>query len=105
VGLPFPDTAATPRYGNLQQALTYALDQLELNGKVALEITTSETLTLPAADSLGIDLPSGTTLEFRAADGARPTLQLNTNRSERRCRQHFDYEWPGDRRQPRHDAG
>ncbi len=75
---PFPDTAATPRYGNLQQALTYALDQLELNGKVALEITTSETLTLPAADSLGIDLPSGTTLEFRAADGARPTLLLNT---------------------------
>jgi len=36
---PFPDIAATPRYGNLQQALTYALDQLELNGKVALEIT------------------------------------------------------------------
>ena len=41
---------------------------------MALEITTSDTLAVSTA--LAADLPIGTTLELRAADGARPTLLL-----------------------------
>jgi hypothetical protein len=72
--LPYPDTASVPRYTTLPAALTYAVSQLSQNGSVALEITSSDTLAVPTA--LAADLPNGTTLELRAADGARPTLLL-----------------------------
>ena len=72
-----PNAAPTPiRYHTLQDALNYAGTQLPLQGRVALEITSSASLVLPLAAPLTIDLPAGTTLEFRAADGARPTLLL-----------------------------
>ncbi|WP_213956950.1 hypothetical protein [Variovorax sp. dw_954] len=71
--LPYPDTAQPARYATLAQALAFAVVQLALNGTVALEITGSATLASPA---LAVDLPAGTTLELRAADGARPTLLL-----------------------------
>jgi hypothetical protein len=72
--LPYPDTAAIPRYTTLPDGLAYAVGELSQHGSVALEITTSDTLVLTAA--LAADLPAGTTLELRAADGARPTLLL-----------------------------
>jgi hypothetical protein len=72
---PFPDTAITPRYTTLQQALDFAVAQLAHHGQVALEITDSENYSPPGG--LSVNLPAGTTLEFRAADGARPTLLLN----------------------------
>lgn len=78
--LPFPDTDATPRYTTLQDAVTFAITQLPANdGVVAIEITDSGIY--PAAGSppltLDIDLPAGATLEIRAADEHRPTLQLS----------------------------
>jgi len=72
---PFPDTASVPRYTTLQQALDFATLQLAHHGQVALEITASVAFTETAA--LTVDLPAGTTLELRAADGARPTLLLD----------------------------
>jgi len=79
---PFPDTASTPRYTTLQGALDYAVSQLALEGQVAVEVAGSWIYPPPGsppADSLNlsVDLPTGTTLELRAADGARPTLLLN----------------------------
>ncbi|MGA8575392.1 MAG: hypothetical protein WB609_06835 [Candidatus Cybelea sp.] len=71
---PYPDTAAPPRYKNIQDALTYAVGQLAVNGHVALEVHGSRTEALTSAFS--IDLPSGTTFELRAEDGARATLFL-----------------------------
>ena len=70
----YPDTSASPRYTDLQGALNYAMNQLAQNGKVALEITNSQTY---AVSALNIDLAAGSTLEIRAADGARPTLLLD----------------------------
>jgi hypothetical protein len=72
--LPYPDTAAAPRYTTLPAALAYAVGELSQHGSVALEITGSDTLVLTSA--LTADLPAGTTLELRAADGVRPTLLL-----------------------------
>ena len=72
--LQFPDTAAVPRYTTLPDALAFAVGQLSQDESVALEITTSDTLAVSTA--LAADLPNGTTLELRAADGARPTLLL-----------------------------
>jgi hypothetical protein len=72
---PFPDTASTPRYTTLQDALSYAVSQFALNKKVAVEVAGSGTQTMSAA--LAVDLPAGTTLELRAADPARPTLLLD----------------------------
>ncbi|MGH2884801.1 MAG: hypothetical protein ACRDPA_19215, partial [Solirubrobacteraceae bacterium] len=74
--LPYPDTAAVPRYATLPAALDYAVGQLAQTGSVALEISSSDTLAVPTA--LAADLPAGTTLELRAADGARPTLLLQS---------------------------
>jgi hypothetical protein len=73
---PFPDTDSSPRYLNLNDALTYVIEQMTANGEAALEVTTSHTYTL-AAGVLEADLPTGSTLEFRAADGNRPTLLLD----------------------------
>jgi hypothetical protein len=74
---PYPDTAAVPRYNDLQSALDFAVGELTLEGQVALEFTSSGTFTLSGGAPLTIDLPAGTTLELRAADGARPTLLLD----------------------------
>ena len=72
---PYPDTDATPRYSNLQQAVTFVAAQTATLGKVALEITSSETYVLPSG-ALVVDVPDGTTVEIRARDGRRPTLLL-----------------------------
>ncbi|HEY6250654.1 MAG TPA: hypothetical protein VI685_11895 [Candidatus Angelobacter sp.] len=69
----FPD----PRYPTLQQALDFAVAQLAHNGQVALEITDSQIYPQSGTLVLSVHLPAGKTLEFRAADGARPTLLLD----------------------------
>jgi hypothetical protein len=74
---PYPDTAATPRYTNLQDALNYVVGELGVEGQVALEITNSETYTVTTGGVLSVDLPAGTTVEFRAQDGCRPTILLD----------------------------
>jgi hypothetical protein len=74
---PFPDTASTPRYNDLAGALNYAIGKLSENGQVAVEVTASQTYPIPPATlALTVNLPAGTTLELRAAEGARPTLLL-----------------------------
>jgi len=74
---PFPDTAGVPRYTDLAGALSYAMGQLSNNGEVAVEITSSQTYPIPLATlALTVNLPAETTLELRAAEGARPTLLL-----------------------------
>lgn len=79
---PYPDTAATPRYATLQEAVTFAIGQLPLQGQVAVEITGSDIYpkqgVLPVETlTLSVDLPAGTTVELRAANEARPTLLLD----------------------------
>jgi hypothetical protein len=77
--LPFPDTASTPRYQTLQDALNYAAAQLAANGKIALELsgsgTSQQAYEVPAA--LSVSVPAGATLEVRGADGCWPALVLN----------------------------
>jgi hypothetical protein len=70
---PFPDPA---NYSDLQGAIDFAISKLTLNGAVAVEITTSETYPQTGSLDLKIDVPSGRTVELRAADGKRPTLLL-----------------------------
>jgi hypothetical protein len=74
---PFPDTAGAPRYANLQDAVTFAISQLGASGQVAIEITDSRTYPETGSLALTVDLPAGTSLELRAAEGARPTLLLD----------------------------
>ena len=75
---PFPDTASTPRYTDLPGALAFAITQLSENGEAAVEITASQTYPIGASPLVLTvkDLLPGTTLELRAAEGARPTLLL-----------------------------
>ncbi len=73
--LPFPDTAATPRYTTLADALTYAGTALD-GSAVAIEIMDDGVYSLATAPALQVDAPAGTTLELRAAQGCRPTLLL-----------------------------
>ena len=72
--LPFPDTHSVPRYTTLPDAVAYAIGQLAHTGEIAVELANSDAYTI--AGSLIVDLPKGTTLEVRAADGARPTILL-----------------------------
>jgi hypothetical protein len=72
--LPFPDTAAVPRYATVQQAIAYAVALPALRGEIAIEFADSDTHAITGG--LTVDLPQGTTLEIRAADGARPTILL-----------------------------
>jgi hypothetical protein len=75
---PYPDTASTPRYIDLQGAVNYAIMQLAQNGQAAVEVAASQTYPNPAGPlALNINLPAGATLELRAADGTRPTLLLS----------------------------
>jgi hypothetical protein len=74
---PFPDTASTPRYTSLQAAIDFAITQFPENGQAAVEISGSDTFPKTSTLVLTVDLPAETTLELRAADGARPTLRLS----------------------------
>jgi hypothetical protein len=73
----YPDTASTARYSDIPAALQFVALQLPMLGAAALEITGSETIQVTASGPQQIDLPKGSTLEFRAQDGARPTVLLN----------------------------
>ena len=70
-------TYSTTVYASLQDAINAAIGLMGVEGKVALEIPDSATYTISSFGQLIIDLPKGTTLELRAADGARPTLLLD----------------------------
>ncbi len=72
---PYPDTDSTPRYHDLQAALTFVASQLGTQGSAALEITSS--VTLAASGPLNVDIPANCTLELRAQNLFRPTLLLN----------------------------
>jgi hypothetical protein len=79
--LPFPDTASSPRYATLQEALTFAAGNLGENDQIAVEITDSGIYPLsssatPPTSALQINAPAGATIELRAADECRPTLLL-----------------------------
>jgi hypothetical protein len=74
---PFPDTASAPRYTTLQDAIDFAIAHFSENDQAAVEITGSITYPETGTLSLTADLPAGTTLELRAADGSRPTLMLS----------------------------
>jgi hypothetical protein len=74
---PFPDNAGVPRYLTLQDSVTFAISKLTVNGQVAVEITDSRTYPETGTLVLAADLPSGTSLEIRAAEGKRPTLLLD----------------------------
>ena len=71
---PFPDTASAPRYTTLQGAIDFAI---AADGQAAVEITGSDSYPETGTLALTVDLPAGTTLEVRAADGSRPTLLLS----------------------------
>ncbi len=81
---PYPDTDSTPRYNNLQQAITFVAAQTATLPQVALEITSSATFAPNASSAtyvlpsgpLVVDVPDKTTVEIRAKDGCRPTLLL-----------------------------
>ena len=73
---PYPDTAAVPRYSDLQAALAFVAGELSSHGSAALEIIGSETITVTTG-ALVVDLPAGTTFELRAQDGCRPTVLLD----------------------------
>jgi hypothetical protein len=82
---PYPDTDSTPRYHTLQEALTFVVGELGVEGAVALEIgpsaaldtSGSATFAVTTAGALSVDLPKGTTVEFRAQDGGRPTVLVD----------------------------
>jgi hypothetical protein len=71
--LPFPDNASTPRYSTLQEALTFAAANLDGNGQIAVEIADSGVYALTG---LQVNVPAGSTIELRGADGRRPALIL-----------------------------
>lgn len=73
----FPDTASAPRYTTLQGAIDFAIAQFAGDGQAAVEITSSDSYPETGTLALTVDLPEGTTLEVRAADGSRPTLLLS----------------------------
>lgn len=78
---PYPDTALPARYNSLQDAIDYAAAQLSLNGRAAVEIGPTETISVtgtpPATPALTVNVPAGATLELRSADGALATLLMN----------------------------
>ena len=76
--LPFPDNSSQPQYSTLQDALDFAVKNLDGSGQLAVEITDSGTYPLLTAPPLQIDVPAGATIELRAADGCRPTLVLGS---------------------------
>ncbi len=73
---PFPDTANTPRYTTLQDALNFAIGSLGSTGGVAVEITDSGIYSQPNSPALQFNVAAGATVELRAAQGCRPTLLI-----------------------------
>jgi hypothetical protein len=73
---PFPDTASTPRYATLQDALNFAAAGLASTGRAAVEITDDGIYPQPNSPALQFNVPAGATLELRAAQGSRPTLLI-----------------------------
>ena len=73
----YPDTESPARYTDIPVALQFVALQLATLGSAALEITSSDVIQVIASGPAEIDLPQGTTLEFRAQDGTRPTVLLN----------------------------
>ena len=72
----FPD----PRWPNLPAAVAFAITQLAIHSQVAVELTGTQVLSLsgtPGTPALSINLPSGSTLELRSAEGFRSTLLLD----------------------------
>ena len=78
---PYPDTAIPARYNTLQQAIDYAIAQFPLNGKLAVEIGPTQTISItgtpPGTPALTAHIPAGAMLELRAAEGALTTLFLD----------------------------
>ena len=74
--LPFPDTAVTPRYTTLADAVTYAVGTLTGVAAAAVEIADDGVYSLASSPALQVNVPAGTLLELRAAQGCRPTLLL-----------------------------
>ena len=74
--LPFPDTVSPARYSTLQEALTFAANNLGGSAQIAVEIADSGIypLSSSASSALQINVPAGVTIELRAAVGHRPTL-------------------------------
>lgn len=73
----FPDMQSPARYTDIPGALQFVATQLATLGAAALEITSSDVISVVASGPAEIDLPNGSTLEFRAQDGTRPTVLLN----------------------------
>jgi hypothetical protein len=77
---PYPNTGSLP-YTTLQGAIDYAIKQLAINGRAAVEIGPTQSLTADAPSStlpaLTIDLPVGATFELRAANHSLITLFVN----------------------------
>jgi hypothetical protein len=72
----FPDQTIPSRYSSLQDALDFAAANLDGSGQVAIEITDSGVYSAIGSPALQIYVPTGATIELRAADGCRPTLVL-----------------------------
>jgi hypothetical protein len=73
----YPDTQSPKRYTDIPAALQFVALQLAALGSAALEITSSDVIQVATSGPAAIDLPQGSTLEFRAQDGTRPTLLLD----------------------------
>jgi hypothetical protein len=73
----YPDTQLPKRYTDIPAALQFVAAQLATLGSAALEITSSDGIQVLASGPATIDLPQGSTLEFRAQDGTRPTVLLD----------------------------
>ena len=73
----FPDVHSPVRYSDIPTALQFVALQLATLGSAALEVTGSATIQVTTSGPQQIDLPKGSTLEFRAQDGARPTVLLD----------------------------
>ena len=78
---PYPDTALPARYNTLQQAIDFAIAQFPLNGRIAVEIGPTQTISItgtpPGTPALTAHIPAGATLELRAAEGALTSLFLD----------------------------
>jgi len=73
----FPDVHSPARYNDIPAALQFVALQLATLSAAALEVAGSGTIQVTAAGPAPVDLPAGTTLEFRAQDETRPTVLLN----------------------------
>jgi hypothetical protein len=79
---PFPDVVSPPRYTTLQEAINYVISLNAATGHAAIEFSNTQTYVDTGTAPLTIALPTGMTLEIRAADNGvvrtRTTLLLNS---------------------------